>query len=259
MPFIRLITIYVIVIVAVLAIFNREKVMQLAGISPEWRLGQADDDARPTDEEKSGTPDEEVAVTGIATPTEQVEATAQEAPASAPEPQETATVEVSTTTAATEDTGQTEPDAVEEPIAEPAYKEPVPAVTAQTPLPEPLGTPKAEPPGTLVAEPQPVDGGAQKKSALEAARKTFWEGDRHAAEAAYLGLAQQYPDDADMQGETGNFYFSQRKYRQAAEYFHKAGELLIEKRDWNRLRPVINVLQGIAPDLAADLRAKAAN
>ncbi|MBV1863740.1 MAG: hypothetical protein KUG74_04810 [Rhodobacteraceae bacterium] len=200
MPFLRLIIIYIVVIAIVFAIFNRDRVMQLAGFSLE--------------SSESGKVDEAAIVAEI------VE--------TAPVPEKTAEI---TETAVTMQT-ETEP------------QQAAPAPVDQSPKQQ--------------AVPATANPNADLKSSLDEVRKAFWGGDAQKAETLYVALAAQYEADANIQGETGNFFYSQRRYPEAAKYFHRAGLLLVNTGNKQQVMSIIIALQQIAPDKATDLRARAA-
>lgn len=210
MPFIRLVTIYVVVILAVIVVFNRDKAALLV-------FGPA----------------EEVVLPPVP---------AMPVPAAAP----------------------AEPPAA---VATPAPETPL---TESAPTPEPaipaaqmaLQTPVAEPAPELAAAPVPATAPASNPGDLQtrwnAARKAYWQGDHANAETLYRALAADFPDEPDIQGELGNICYAQGRFAEAAEYYHKAGGLLIKVGNQPQVMAVIGVLQGIAPDKAADLRSRIA-
>ena len=200
MPFLRLIIIYIVVIAIVFAIFNRDRVMQLAGFSLESSEGDKGDEAA-------------IAVEAV-----------EMAPAS-----ERATA-------------VNEPAATTETMAEPKPVEQVPVVQ----------------PPERQAMPATANPNADLRSSLDEVRKAFWRGNAQKAETLYVALAAQYEADANIQGETGNFFYSQRRYPEAAEYFHRAGLLLLNTGNKQQVMSIIIALQQIAPDKATDLRARAA-
>ncbi len=184
MPFLRLIIIYIIVFAIAFAIFNREKVMQLAGYSMEESAQEEIQEAVAEEQEV----DEEPA-------------------------------EVSETVSET-------------PIVEDVAKEQPVAKRA-----------------TAVAN---------LTTRLDEVRNVYWKGDVKKAETLYVAMADEFDMDANIQGETGNFFYSQRRFEEAAKYFHNAGLLLLKSGNKQQVMSIINALQGISPEKAADLRARAA-
>ena len=188
MPFLRLIIIYIIVFAIAFAIFNREKVMQLAGYSVEESAQEEMPEAATEEQAESKEVDEE--------PAEMTETISE--------------------------TPKVEEMAAEQPTAEPA---------------------------TSVAV---------LKTRLDEVRNVFWKGDVQKAETLYVAMAGEFDTDANIQGETGNFFYSQRRFEEAAKYFHNAGLLLLKSGNKQQVMSIINALQGISPEKAADLRARAA-
>ena len=203
MPFLRLIIIYIVVIAIAFAIFNRDRVMQLAGFSLESSENGKADEAEES-------------------------ATAEVPVETAPAPEQTAEA--------------TEPAATMQAVTEPQQAAQASAVQ----IPEQQAIPATANPN------------ADLKSSLDEVRKAFWGGDAQKAETLYVALAEQYEADANIQGETGNFFYSQRRYPEAAKYFHRAGLLLVNSGNKQQVMSIINALQQIAPDKATDLRARAA-
>ncbi len=200
MPFVRLILIYVVVIFATLAFFNRDAVLGLVGMSTEQPMSET----------------EVVSVDPFA---------------AAPEAEAEPVVEAEASPAT-----EAEPIApLEKPVAEVA-----PATDTA-----PVATPQA-----------PV---ASYEEQLTAARQAYWNGDAAKAEELYKLLAAEFSSKADVQGELGNLFFTQRRMDEAAEHFFNAGKLSVEAGNIGQAQAMIGVLQGIAPAKAADLRTLASN
>ena len=104
MPFIRLISIYVIVIVAVVAIFKRDQIMEMTGLS------------------FSGSETEEVAATEEVTPKPEAQAT----PVSAPAATETEVVAKTETAEAAEETAEIKQPTAPAPVAQAAASQSAP-------------------------------------------------------------------------------------------------------------------------------------
>jgi len=137
------------------------------------------------------------------------------------------------------------------PIAEPVMAQP-------TPEPQPVPAPAAEPvfaptDGTLPQPTDPEDFDAR----LGEARQAFWSGDAVTAEFLYKGLSNDFPRDITVKGELGNLYYNTNRMAEAGTQFHAVGLLALEAGNTGQTMAMIGVLQSIAPDLAADLRAQA--
>ncbi len=238
MPFIRLLTIYVIVILAVVAFFQRDRLMRLSGASFGWPASQ-----QTVNEPKAATPPP-------AAQPEQLERPEQPAQAAQAEP-------AKETTAAGPATG---PATATKP--EPVPQVPVARLPAlQMPVTDPEDTPGASdtgqsaPVGTQPAATQP--GVPDTQTRLAAARKAYWTGDLAGSGALYAALAKASPDNPDINGEFGNILFAQRRFDEAADAYLITGKLLVESGQAQQIQPIIAVLQNIAPQKAATLRALA--
>jgi outer membrane biosynthesis protein TonB len=239
MPFIRLITIYIVVIAAVFALFNRDKVMELTGLSPNMFRAQDDADKTPQEQEE-----EEAA----AIPRDEASGDVAKAEPTPATETETAPADKPVQPEAQED--------AEQAATQPATSEV--AAAPKTPA-EPVGTPQQEPAGKTVVPAPQQNAKAAIAKALNAARQSYRSGNFQQTEARYVALGDQYPDNADVQGEIGNFYYAQRQYPNAATYYYKTGKALLKSGDQAKLGQIINILQRLAPNMAADLRAQAAN
>lgn len=200
MPFVRLILIYVVVILAAVAFFNRDAVLGLVGMSTEQPMSET----------------EIVSVDPFAA-----------APAAEAEPM--AEVEAEAETEATHVATAEPAAAMTQPVAE----------------------------NTVVAAPVTSTVGYEEQ--LAAARQAYWNGDAAKAEELYKSLAAEFASEADVQGELGNLFFTQRRMDEAAEHFFNAGKLSVEAGNFPQAQAMIGVLQGIAPAKANDLRTLASN
>ncbi len=192
MPFVRLILIYVVVIFAAVAFFNRDAVLGLVGMSTEQPMSDT----------------EIVSVDPFAA-----------APAA-----------------------EVEPSAVIKAEAMPEPIEPTPQIIVET---------------AAVAVPVVPTVGYEEQ--LSAARQAYWNGDAAKAEKLYKSLAAEFSSKADVQGELGNLFFTQRRMDEAAEHFFNAGKLSVEAGNFPQAQAMIGVLQSIAPAKANDLRTLASN
>jgi len=146
---------------------------------------------------------------------------------------------------------------------------PVAKITPET-APEPAALPPLTVPTPPTDETEAADEGAEEtvvehaqapnmQTRLIQARNVFWSGDRQKAEALYTSLAADFPDDITIAGELGNIYYNSNRRALAATQFHTVGVLALKAGNTAQAMTMIGVLQTIAPDLAADLRAKAQN
>ncbi len=143
--------------------------------------------------------------------------------------------------------------------------EPVAELVIAQPVAEPLPTPIAEPAPAAepvfapadTATPQPANP-QDMNARLGEARQAFWDGDAVTAEFLYKGLSNDFPAEATVKGELGNLYYNTGRMTEAATQFHAVGLLSIDAGNTAQMMAMIGVLQSIAPNLAADLQARAA-
>ncbi len=204
MPFLRLVIIYIVVILAAVLFFKRDSVMAMLGMSS----GGA---------EIAATADEPAK---IAEPVATIEPEAEAA---------------SSTNTTTEAAPQPDTADAAQPPKYPTNE------TAQIVAP------------TTPAE-ATASGDDDIQTRLDEARQAYWNRDLKGAEASYKGLINDAPDNADIKGELGNLYFTQRRMDEAAAMYHQAGLQLIKDGNPQQVMGLIGVLQNIAPDKAADLR-----
>ena len=243
MPFVRLLVIYAVVIAAVVVFFERGPVMQMLGLTLESdggavasapaqsAQGMADEEREAAPGDDAGPDDGAPAAQPLQTPVADTSAQAQ--PVTPPAPQAA---------------GGAQP--LQTPVAAPVAT-PTPTET-QTETP----TAAAQPTDTAPGQMAPASG--DTAALLAQARRAYWQGDKIAAETAYLAIVQQAPDNADILGELGNLYYGQRKYAAAANYYFLAGKQLIKDGKTPQVMALIGVLQSIAPARAAELRTLAA-
>ena len=205
MPFLRLVTIYIVVILAAVLFFKRDSVMSLLGMSSGAEIT-----------ETSASANEPVKIAEPAAEVTPPATAAETTPEAAPQP---------------------EAEATEQPSKYPTEET---AQIVATPTPT---APEAE-----------TETGGNIQARLEEARQAYWKRDIAGAEARYKGLVNDAPDNADIKGELGNLYFSQRRIPEAAEMYHQAGLQLIKDGNTQQVMGLVGVLQNIAPEKAADLR-----
>jgi hypothetical protein len=142
--------------------------------------------------------------------------------------------------------------------AAPAPAAPAPVMSAPA-APAPIAQPQSPavetPPATAVTEVTEAD----LATAINAARVSYWAGDVAGARAQLIALAGAHPDNADLRGELGNLYFSQRDYPSAATAYLEAADLLIAQERHARASGLLPVLQQIDPQKAATLAARLQN
>jgi tetratricopeptide (TPR) repeat protein len=99
-----------------------------------------------------------------------------------------------------------------------------------------------------------VDGAAQQlQDALEQARQLYWKRDMRAAANAYQSLGQANPENPDVWGEIGNFYYSLRQRQPAVEAYSRALTLLVGQNDQTRAQQMLDVLYKLDAGKAREL------
>ncbi len=89
---------------------------------------------------------------------------------------------------------------------------------------------------------------------LQAARKAFWSRDFQRSIEMYRGLIDAEPDNPDYPGELGNVYYNLNRFDRAAELFHRAGLLLVERGDRARARQLLPALMSLDRNLGQSLQ-----
>lgn len=223
MPFLRLVLIYVVVILAAVIFFNRDSVLPMVG----WPWFEAE-------EGTSVSPDAAVTPTEMPTETSAAPNSKPEiapAPESAPEPAPKP-ADPQKTEAPTQDTPPS-----------PTNNAQVKEIDAtQTPAPAPAAT-----------QPTPKTD-AELQALQNKARQAYMNRDFAKTEALYKSMAATNPNNVNILGELGNLYYSQRRMDDAATYYLSAGKQLIRQGNPNQAMSLIGVLQNIAPAKAQELR-----
>jgi hypothetical protein len=137
----------------------------------------------------------------------------------------------------------------------------VPESVVTAPQYRPLKAKKAAPPDPTAASDRPAAGAAAEadfRSQLEQARQHYWRRDLRAAEQAYRRLTESHPQRAEVWGELGNLYFSQREMVQATDVYYRAIELLIEQGNDERAREMLGAMYQLDADKAKQLEARLA-
>lgn len=90
---------------------------------------------------------------------------------------------------------------------------------------------------------------------LDRARRAYWVGDLPAAVQAYQALLDRDPADPDVWGELGNVYYAQGRWSEAGEAYYEAARRLQARGDARQLGYLLRLIEGLAPEKAAKLRA----
>jgi Flp pilus assembly protein TadD len=118
----------------------------------------------------------------------------------------------------------------------------------------PLKAKKTAPP--VAAVDSGATGESDFRSQLEQARQQYWRSDMSAAEQAYRRLTESHPERAEVWGELGNLFFSQREMVQATDAYYRAIDLLIEQGDAERARQLLGTMYQLDAEKADELDAR---
>jgi cytochrome c-type biogenesis protein CcmH/NrfG len=97
---------------------------------------------------------------------------------------------------------------------------------------------------------------ADFQSRLDQARQHYWRRDMPAAEQAYRRLTESHPERAELWGELGNVFFSQKEMVQATDAYYRAIELLIEQGDTARARQLLGAMHQLDAEKAKQLETR---
>ena len=87
------------------------------------------------------------------------------------------------------------------------------------------------------------------------AREVFSQGKPEEAATLYEALTADFPDNADLHGETGNLYYNLGQFGKAAAHYQAVGEIAGRAGDRQMAGNMLALLQRIAPAKAAELQA----
>jgi len=146
-----------------------------------------------------------------------------------------------------------EPEEVAKETYNPVAEVPASVITA--PEYRPLQAEKTDPRAAISAD-IGVAGKSDFQSQLEQARQHYWGGDMPAAEQAYRRLTETHPERADVWGELGNFFYSQREMVQATDAYYRAIGLLIEQGDAKRARQLLGTMYQLDAEKANELETR---
>ena len=191
---------------------------------------------RPLDDEQRA--EKPAASTDMPAAAKAAQAAARNSEPVAVEPQQRGTQEQAAQEQAAQEQAAQEQAAQEQAAQEQAAPAAQPQVATAMPRARP--GPAVESPA--VAEPQISAEDARLQQQLGQAREFYWSRDLRGAAAAYQSLGEAYPDNAEVWGEIGNFYFSLRRSEQAGAAYSHAIELLMQNNDPVRARQLLGVL-----------------
>jgi len=88
---------------------------------------------------------------------------------------------------------------------------------------------------------------------IASAREAFARGDVDGAVAIYSEIVKADAKDVDARGELGNVYYMTGRQQQAAEVYADAANVLIDKKDFERVDDLLPVIAEINPMMADHL------
>jgi Flp pilus assembly protein TadD len=143
--------------------------------------------------------------------------------------------------------------------------EQAPPPEAGSPAPDQTGMnePAAQAPAAAAPQQTPPAAASQQtpedkqlQAQLEQARALYWRRDMRGAALVYQSLSQAHPQNPDVWGEAGNFYFNLQQREQAANAYYHAAELLIQQGQQRRARQLLDVIYRLDKDKASALEAR---
>lgn len=90
----------------------------------------------------------------------------------------------------------------------------------------------------------------QLQAQLGRARALYWSQDMNGAAQIYKSLSQAHPDNADVWGEAGNFYYSRQQREQAADAYAHAFDLLVDQGQAQRASQLVGAMYQLDQDKA---------
>ena len=88
---------------------------------------------------------------------------------------------------------------------------------------------------------------------LASAREAFAAGDIDRAVASYSDVIKNNANNADALGELGNVYYLTGQLPQAAQAYYEAANLLLDRKEFDRVEPLLPVIAQINPMMADEL------
>ena len=247
-PILRLLVTYLVVALAVVAFFNRDRVAEIMG------GGGADEPAVAAAPEPAPAPQ---------APAPQAAAPAQ--PVFAPPPGENGVPDAQApvapvtpvTPVAPVSAGLQAPVAPVAPVQAPANNglqtPTAPAAPASPPPSGGLQTPTAAPAPAPEPAAAAATGEGSYESRLNEARRAYWRGDSETAIASYTDLLAQYPDDEKLHGELGNIYYMGGNRVEAATHYEQAGMAAVKAGDRRQAEMLLGVLGSLDRNAAQRL------
>jgi hypothetical protein len=117
-------------------------------------------------------------------------------------------------------------------------------------------TPEATTPAGNATPQASADDEALLVQQLAQARSLYWSKDTRGAELIYQSLSQAHPENPDVWGEAGNFYYSLQRREQAADAYARAFDLLMRQGQQERAGQLLGVMHQLDEEKARVLEMK---
>jgi len=221
-------------------------------------------ESEPVPESEPESESESVTVPATPAPVEPPAESEPEAPATSSAPETPAATEtpagIARTPAEPAAAMKASPEAPAAPVGE-APPAPTPeTATPSEPAVAVAGEGEAAPDSTTAPEAPATgaSGPSEEAILLDRARRAYWAGDLPAAAAAYEALLDRDPAEADVWGELGNVYYAMGRWQDAGLAYYEAARRLIDRGDTRQLGYLLRIIDSLAPDKGAELRARLA-
>lgn len=99
-------------------------------------------------------------------------------------------------------------------------------------------------------------GKSSSEDKLNSAREAFARGDVDGSVTIYNDVIKNHPNDADARGELGNVYYLTGRLPEATQAYYDTAKLLLEKKDLDRVEPLLPVIAQMNPMMADELMQK---
>ena len=139
------------------------------------------------------------------------------------------------------------------PIPRPAVSAPARAEAGQQLMTTPSVRMAQSVPRKPVVKASSTAAGSTAKTLLQKARQLYWQRNIQAAEAVYRELGDSYPENPDVWGETGDFYFNLRLRKPAGYAYSRCIEVLIRQGKHERAQQILGILYRLDAPRAREL------
>jgi thioredoxin-like negative regulator of GroEL len=99
-------------------------------------------------------------------------------------------------------------------------------------------------------------GKGSSEDKLNSAREAFARGDVDGAVKIYNDVIKSQANNADARGELGNVYYLTGRLPEATQVYYETAKLLLEKKELDRVEPLLPVIAQLNPMMADELTQK---